>query len=183
MTPKLPISIKENASIDPINPYGNTKAAVENILEDLSKSKDNEWNISILRYFNPVAAHPSGTIGEDPEGVPSNLFPYITQVALGKKPHLKVFGNDYCTTDGSGVRDFIHVMDLAEGHIAAVKHMHSKSNGFEVFNLGSGQGYPVLEIVREFQKSTRCRVDYIIEPRSEGDIPISISDTNKAKKY
>ena len=179
---KNSMPIKENASIKPINPYGNTKAAVEKILEDLSKSKKNEWNISILRYFNPVAAHPSGTIGEDTKGDPSNLFPYITQVAIGKKPYLKVFGNDYCTTDGTGIRDYIHVMDLAEGHLAALKQMQSKSNSLEVFNLGSGQGYSVLEIIREFQKSTKCSVDYIIEPRRDGDIPISIADTNKAKK-
>lgn len=162
------------------NPYGQTKSIIEEILKDLQKS-DSSWNIVLLRYFNPIGAHQSGKIGEDPNGIPNNLMPYITQVAVGKRPELSVFGNDYNTIDGTGVRDYIHVVDLARGHVHALKAIENKC-GLEVFNLGTGHGYSVLEVVNAFEKANGVKIPYVIKPRRAGDVAICYSDANKAKK-
>ncbi len=172
--------IKEDQKVDPVNPYGKTKVAIENMLNDLYKSNMNLWKICSLRYFNPVGSHPSGLIGEDPIGIPSNLFPYISQVAIGRRKVLKVYGNDWDTNDGSGVRDYIHIMDLAEGHIAAIDYLISKTSCCEFINLGSGKGYSVFQIIDEFQKATGCNIPFVIEPRREGDISICLADISKA---
>ena len=158
---KMPI--KENASLSATNPYGRTKLFIEYILKDLYES-DNSWNIALLRYFNPVGAHPSGLIGEDPSGIPNNLCPYITQVAVGKMPYLKVFGNDYDTIDGTGVRDYIHVCDLAVGHVLSIKKLN-ENPGLVIYNLGTGQGTSVLEMIKAFEKATNKKIDYKIVER------------------
>ena len=157
------------------NPYGTTKAMIEKILEDLYKS-DNTWDITILRYFNPVGAHESGLIGEIPNGVPNNLMPYIMQVASGKREYLNVYGNDYSTKDGTGIRDFIHVVDLAKGHLAALKNL----NGLNYYNLGTGKGHSVLEIVNEFEKVNDVKVKYKIVERRPGDLGCVYSSSKKA---
>ncbi|WP_431647020.1 UDP-glucose 4-epimerase GalE [Enterobacter hormaechei] len=150
------------------NPYGYTKLMVEHILEDLCRS-NSEWNITSLRYFNPVGAHPSGLIGEDPHDIPNNILPYITQVAIGRREQLCIFGDDYDTKDGTGVRDYIHVQDLALGHIAALKRI-KKQNKYQVYNLGTGRGYSVLELIHTFEKINRISIPYLITERREGDI-------------
>ncbi len=162
------------------NPYGWTKWMLEQILSDMHKA-DPEWNIVLLRYFNPIGAHPSGTMGENPNGIPNNLMPYITQVAVGKLKELGVFGNDYDTPDGTGVRDYIHVMDLAAGHVAALKKIEDNS-GLSVYNLGTGVGYSVLDIVNNFVEATGVDVPYSIKPRRAGDIATCYSDATKAKE-
>lgn len=162
------------------NPYGQTKSMLEEIMMDIQKA-DNSWNIVLLRYFNPIGAHPSGRIGEDPNGIPNNLMPYITQVAVGKRPELGVFGDDYDTPDGTGVRDYIHVVDLACGHVAALKAIAAKC-GLEVFNLGTGHGYSVLDVVKAFEKANGVKVPYSIKPRRPGDIATCYSDPAKANK-
>lgn len=174
---KVPIS--ENASLTATNPYGWTKLMIEQILEDTYNS-DKEWNIGVLRYFNPVGAHKSGMIGEDPRGIPNNLMPYISQVAIGKREELSIFGNDYNTTDGTGVRDYIHVVDLAKGHIAALKKLE-KGVGIEVYNLGTGNGYSVLQLVKAFEKASGKVVRYNIVGRRPGDIAECFADPSKAK--
>ena len=176
------VPIKENSSCRPENPYGNTKLTVERILNDLFLSISNVWSISILRYFNPVAAHPSGLIGEDPRGIPDNLFPYITQVAIGRINTLNVYGDDWNTKDGSGIRDYIHIIDLAEGHIAALNYLKSNKFTYEIINLGSNNGYSVFEIINEFHRITGYKVNYKVVERRSGDIPISIADISKANK-
>ena len=176
------IPISEDNKIAPINPYGKTKVAIENMLEDLFKSNLNLWKICSLRYFNPVGAHPSGFIGEDPIGVPNNLLPYISQVAVGRRKILQVFGDDWDTVDGSGVRDYIHIMDLSEGHIDAFHFLNSQESCFEFINLGSGNGYSVFQVINEFESSTGCKIPYSIQNRREGDIAISYADISKAKK-
>ncbi|MEG0545688.1 MAG: UDP-glucose 4-epimerase GalE [Oscillospiraceae bacterium] len=163
------------------NPYGTTKYMIEIILEDLYKS-DNEWDITLLRYFNPIGAHKSGKIGENPNGIPNNLMPYVTQVAIGKLPCLSIFGNDYDTPDGTGVRDYIHVVDLADGHVKAVKHILSGNRGVSIFNLGTGKGYSVLDIVNAFEKASGVKINYKISPRRPGDIATCYSDPTKAKE-
>ena len=163
------------------NPYGTSKLMVEQILKDLYKS-DNEWNIAILRYFNPVGAHESGLIGEDPKGVPANLMPYIQKVAAGKLKELSVFGNDYDTKDGTGVRDYIHVVDLAIGHIKALDKLRKDKAGMHIYNLGTGVGYSVLDMVNAFEKANNIKVPYKIAPRRAGDIAMCYSDPNKAKE-
>ncbi|MEG1845464.1 MAG: UDP-glucose 4-epimerase GalE [Oscillospiraceae bacterium] len=163
------------------NPYGTTKYMIEIILEDLYKS-DNEWDITLLRYFNPIGAHKSGKIGENPNGIPNNLMPYVTQVAIGKLPCLSIFGNDYDTPDGTGVRDYIHVVDLADGHVKAVKHILSGNRGVSIFNLGTGKGYSVLDIVNAFEKASGVKINYKISPRRSGDIATCYSDPTKAKE-
>ncbi|MEG1834644.1 MAG: UDP-glucose 4-epimerase GalE [Oscillospiraceae bacterium] len=163
------------------NPYGTTKYMIEMILEDLYKS-DNEWDITLLRYFNPIGAHKSGKIGENPNGIPNNLMPYVTQVAIGKLPCLSIFGNDYDTPDGTGVRDYIHVVDLADGHVKAVKHILSGNRGVSIFNLGTGKGYSVLDIVNAFEKASGVKINYKISPRRSGDIATCYSDPTKAKE-
>ncbi len=162
------------------NPYGKTKSMLEDILSDIAKA-DPEWNVMLLRYFNPIGAHPSGTMGEDPKGVPNNLMPYITQVAAGKLPQLSVFGDDYDTPDGTGVRDYIHVVDLARGHVKALEYMAGKT-GVEVFNLGTGVGYSVLDIVHAFEAATGVPVPYRIAPRRPGDIAQCYSSADKARE-
>ena len=163
------------------NPYGTTKYMIEIILEDIYKS-DNEWNVTLLRYFNPIGAHKSGRIGENPNGIPNNLMPYITQVAIGKLPELSVFGDDYDTPDGTGVRDYIHVVDLAEGHVKALDNILEGGKGVQVFNLGTGHGYSVLDIVKAFEKASGKKVPYKIVSRRSGDIATCYSDPSKAKE-
>jgi len=160
------------------NPYGTTKFMIEIILSDLYKA-DKEWSISLLRYFNPIGAHESGRIGEDPNGIPNNLMPYISQVAIGKLECLSVFGDDYDTPDGTGVRDYIHVVDLALGHVKAVAKVIGKS-GLSVYNLGTGVGYSVLDVVHAFEKASGKKVNYKIAPRRPGDIATCYSDPTKA---
>ena len=160
------------------NPYGWTKSMLEQILTDIQKA-DPEWNVVLLRYFNPIGAHKSGTIGEDPKGIPNNLMPFITQVAVGKRDHLNVFGNDYPTHDGTGVRDYIHVVDLAVGHVAALKKIEENA-GLKVYNLGTGVGYSVLDIVKAFEEANGVRIPYEIVPRRPGDIAECWSDPAKA---
>ncbi len=162
------------------NPYGKTKSMLEEVLMDVQKA-DPEWNVVLLRYFNPIGAHPSGKIGENPNGIPNNLMPYITQVAIGKRPELGVFGNDYDTHDGTGVRDYIHVCDLAAGHVCALKAIQGKC-GLGIYNLGTGHGYSVLDVVKAFEKANGVRVPYVIKPRRPGDIATCYCDPSKAKK-
>ena len=162
------------------NPYGWTKSMLEQILTDIQHA-DNQWNVVLLRYFNPIGAHESGTIGEDPSGLPNNLMPYITQVAVGKLDHLNVFGNDYETRDGTGVRDYIHVVDLAKGHVKALKKIEEGA-GLNIYNLGTGNGYSVLEIVRSFEEANGVKVPYKIKDRRPGDIAECYADPSKAEK-
>ncbi len=162
------------------NPYGRTKYMIEEILKDLHAS-DPAWRIALLRYFNPVGAHASGLIGEDPNGIPNNLVPYIAKVAVGKLPCLPVFGNDYPTPDGTGVRDYIHVSDLAEGHVAALAYLQDHE-GIDAFNLGSGKGTSVLELVRAFEQACGHPIAYEVRERRPGDLPIYYADPHKAKQ-
>lgn len=162
------------------NPYGQTKSMIEQIMMDMQKA-DPEWNVVLLRYFNPIGAHPSGLIGEDPNGIPNNLMPYITQVAVGKREELGVFGNDYDTPDGTGVRDYIHVVDLARGHVRALDAIEKRC-GLEIFNLGTGRGYSVLEVVHAFEKANGLTIPYSIKPRRAGDIATCYSDPSKAAR-
>ena len=163
------------------NPYGTTKLFIEQILQDLYKS-DNSWDIAILRYFNPVGAHESGLIGEEPQGIPNNLMPYIVRVASGELEQLSVFGNDYNTPDGTGVRDYIHVVDLAKGHVKALEKLNKEQKGLYIYNLGTGKGYSVLDMVKAFEKATGKKVPYKIAPRRAGDIAICYADPKKAKE-
>lgn len=172
--------IKENASLSAINPYGWSKLMVEQIYRDLAAS-NSAWRIGLLRYFNPVGAHESGTIGEDPNGIPNNLMPNVCQVAVGKRDELKVFGDDYATHDGTGVRDYIHVMDLAQGHLAALVWLKSNT-GANAFNLGTGQGYSVLDLIKAFKKSSGKNVPYKIHPRRAGDSAEAYSNPEKSQK-
>lgn len=174
----IPIS-EECPTGTPTNPYGRSKLVVEQILQDLAKS-DPRWAIGILRYFNPVGAHESGLIGEDPKGIPNNLVPYISQVAIGKRQVLSVFGNDYPTHDGTGVRDYIHVVDLAKGHLQALKALNAGA-GVNIWNLGTGKGYSVLQMVEAFQSASGQAVPYTIEPRRPGDIAECWANPSKAE--
>lgn len=177
---KLPI--KETSETgNTTNPYGTSKLFVEKILKDLYES-DNTWNICILRYFNPIGAHKSGLIGENPNGIPANLLPYITKVAKGELKQLKIFGNDYNTKDGTGVRDYIHVVDLAVGHLKALEKLEKDKQGMHIYNLGTGKGSSVLEIVKTFEKVNNIKVPYEIVERREGDIDECYSDPSKAQK-
>ena len=162
------------------NPYGWTKSMLEQILTDIQKA-DPEWNVILLRYFNPIGAHKSGKIGENPNGIPNNLMPYITQVAVGKRQELGVFGNDYPTPDGTGVRDYIHVVDLALGHVKALKKIEVNA-GLCIYNLGTGIGYSVLDIVKNFEEATGVKIPYAIKPRRAGDIAVNYADASKAKR-
>ena len=176
------VPIKEDAKTgNTTNPYGTSKLFVEQILKDLYKS-DNTWDIAILRYFNPIGADPSGLIGEDPNGIPANLMPYIAKVAVGELECLSIFGNDYPTKDGTGVRDYIHVVDLAKGHIKALEKLQKENQGLFIYNLGTGTGYSVLDIVHAFEKVNNLKVNYKIAPRREGDIAECYSDPTKAKE-
>ena len=168
------------------NPYGWTKSMLEQIMSDLytadvKAGAAKPWNVVLLRYFNPIGAHPSGRIGEDPNGIPNNLMPYITQVAVGKLDHLNVFGDDYDTPDGTGVRDYIHVVDLARGHVKALGAVE-KNCGLAVYNLGTGRGYSVLDVVKAFEKANGLKLPYVIQPRRPGDIATCYSSPDKAKR-
>ncbi|MFL0759900.1 MAG: UDP-glucose 4-epimerase GalE [Prochlorococcus sp.] len=175
------VPIPESANLQPINPYGHSKAAVEQLLMDLAESEPG-WRIARLRYFNPVGAHPSGHIGEDPNGIPNNLFPFISQVAVGRRQQLEVFGNDWPTPDGSCVRDYIHVMDLAEGHQAALDVLLKEDPQLLTLNLGSGQGHSVLEVVLAFEAATGMPVPYKISRRRQGDAACTVADPSLAAK-
>lgn len=175
------LPIVESSPRSATNPYGQSKLMIEHMLEDLAKS-DNHWQLISLRYFNPIGAHHTGTIGENPNGIPNNLMPYVSQVAVGKLPQLSVFGNDYDTVDGTGVRDYIHVVDLAKGHVAALQYLeHQTQLGFEPINLGTGKGTSVLELVNAFIKTTGQPVPYSIAPRRPGDIASCYASSDKAK--
>ncbi|MBQ7373519.1 MAG: UDP-glucose 4-epimerase GalE [Clostridia bacterium] len=174
------VPITEDFPLSTTNPYGSTKLFIEYILKDLAKA-DKDFNIAILRYFNPVGAHPSGMIGEDPNGIPNNLCPYITKVAAGKLEKVNVFGDDYDTPDGSGVRDYIHVVDLAKGHVLAVNKLLTKS-GLFIVNLGTGRGYSVLEMIKAFSKALGREIPYAVAPRRPGDIATCYADPALAEK-
>lgn len=163
------------------SPYGQTKSIIEGILEDLYKS-DNEWNMMILRYFNPVGAHESGLIGEDPNGIPNNLMPYILKVSVGQLPVLTIFGNDYNTKDGTCIRDYIHVVDLAKGHVSALNYMFKNDKDIRIYNLGTGNGVSVTEIVTTFEKVNNLKLNYKYGERREGDLPIFYADSSLANK-
>lgn len=173
------VPIKEDFPLSTTNPYGSTKLMIEQILTDVYKS-DNSWTVILLRYFNPIGAHESGEIGENPNGIPNNLMPYINYVAAGKLDHLNVFGNDYDTHDGTGVRDYIHVVDLAIGHLKALDKAR-KITGVEAYNLGTGIGYSVLDIVKAFEKANNIEIKYEITVRRPGDIAVCYADPSKAK--
>jgi UDP-glucose 4-epimerase len=161
------------------NPYGRTKGMLEQILTDI-QAADNEWNVILLRYFNPIGAHESGIIGENPNGIPNNLMPYITQVAVGKLPKLGVFGSDYDTPDGTCIRDYIHVVDLADGHVKAVEKL-AENPGLKIYNLGTGTGSSVLDVINTFEKATGVKIPYEMKPRRAGDVPVNYCDASKAK--
>ena len=174
------VPIKEDFPLSTTNPYGTTKLMIEQILKDLYVS-DNEWSVILLRYFNPIGAHKSGKLGESPNGIPNNLMPYINQVACGKLDHLNVFGDDYPTKDGTGVRDYIHVVDLSLGHLKAIDKVRTMK-GVEIYNLGTGKGYSVLDIVKAFEDATGIKIKYEITSRRPGDIPTCYADPTKAKE-
>lgn len=171
----------EEAEIGATNPYGRSKLIIENMLEDLDVSNDG-WNIIVLRYFNPLGAHPSGELGEQPNGIPQNLVPYILQVAVGQLEFVRVFGDDYDTPDGTGIRDYIHVMDLAEGHSRALDKLFNSPEGYEVYNLGSEKGFSVLEMIQNFEKVIGKKIPYKVIDRRPGDIAVSYADASKANK-
>lgn len=175
------VPIDETFATSATNPYGRSKLIVEEILSDMAKAPGNQWNFSLLRYFNPVGAHESGLIGEDPAGIPNNLLPYVAQVAIGKLKELSVFGDDYDTVDGTGVRDYIHVVDLALGHVAALQALEKTGVGCRAYNLGTGMGYTVLQMVKAFEAASGRTVPYKIVPRRAGDIASCYADPAKAK--
>ena len=175
---KLPICEKQPTQ-EPTSPYGKTKLIIENILQDIANS-DDRWHIALLRYFNPVGAHSSGLIGESPNSIPNNLVPYISQVAVGNLAKLQIFGSDYPTKDGTGVRDYIHVVDLAKGHLKSLQTLEQK-NGTHIWNLGTGQGYSVLEIICAFEKASQKSIPYEFVERRQGDIASCWADPSKAK--
>ena len=174
---RLPLD--EDCRLSTTNPYGTTKLMQEQMLKDMYRA-DNRWNIALLRYFNPVGAHPSGRIGEDPKGIPNNLMPYVAQVASGKLQKIGVFGNDYPTPDGTGVRDYIHVVDLARGHVAAIQKLNEP--GVHIYNLGTGKGYSVLDMVHAFEKACGKKLPYEIKPRRAGDVPACYAASAKAER-
>lgn len=178
MKNKSPLT--EDMPLSTTNPYGSTKLMIEQILRDVYVS-DNSWSIALLRYFNPIGAHESGRIGEDPNGIPNNLMPYITQVAVGKREKLSIFGNDYDTHDGTGIRDYIHVVDLAKGHLKALEKV-MKTEGVEAYNLGTGVGYSVLDVVKNFEKATGQHIPYVIVGRRPGDVAECYADPSKAER-
>ena len=173
------VPVKEDFPTSATNPYGRTKLFIEEILKDLYES-DKSWSVVLLRYFNPIGAHESGEIGEDPKGIPNNLLPYISQVAVGKLKKLKVYGDDYKTNDGTGVRDYIHVVDLADGHVKALKKLDEP--GIHIYNLGTGKGYSVLEVINAFEKASKKKVFYEIVKRRSGDVAVNYADSTLAKK-
>jgi UDP-glucose 4-epimerase len=174
------VPITEEFPLSVLNPYGRTKLMIEDILRDLYYAEP-DWNIALLRYFNPVGAHPSGQIGEDPSGIPNNLMPYVAQVAVGRRPFVRIWGNDYPTLDGTGVRDYIHIMDLANGHIKALEKLETNP-GLVTYNLGTGRGYSVMEVISAFEKACQHKIPYQIMDRRPGDAPISYADPTKANR-
>lgn len=174
------VPITEDFPLDATNPYGRTKLFLEHILSDIQRA-DNNFNVILLRYFNPIGAHKSGMIGENPKGIPNNLMPYITQVSVGKLPYLNVFGDDYDTPDGTGIRDYIHVVDLSVGHVKALKKI-AENPGIAVYNLGTGEGYSVLDIVKAFSKASGIEIPYKVVPRRQGDIACCYADPTKARE-
>ena len=174
------VPFREEYPTSATNPYGMTKLVIERILQDIAAS-DPAWSIALLRYFNPIGAHPSGLLGEDPNGIPNNLVPYIAQVAAGKLECLHVYGDDYDTRDGTGIRDYLHVVDLAIGHLRALEYIQDRS-GAQTFNLGTGTGYSVLEVIAAFEKACGKKINYKISPRRPGDIAVCYADTAKAQK-
>jgi len=176
------VPIDESFPLSATNPYGRSKLIVEDILRDMAKAPDNQWNFSILRYFNPAGAHESGLIGEDPKGIPNNLIPYIAQVAVGKRESLTVYGNDYPTPDGTGVRDYIHVVDLARGHVAALNGLTQQGRGCSMYNLGTGTGYSVLEMLKAFELACGKSIPYVMSGRRPGDIASCYADVSLARE-
>jgi UDP-glucose 4-epimerase len=174
------VPITEDFPLSVLNPYGRTKLMIEDILRDVSHAEP-EWNIAILRYFNPVGAHPSGRIGEDPNGTPNNLTPYVAQVAVGRHPYVRIWGNDYATPDGTGIRDYIHIMDLAAGHIKALQKL-VQNPGLVTYNLGTGRGYSVMEVIHAFEKACQHEIPYKIMERRPGDAAISYADPTLANR-
>lgn len=188
---QMPITEQTTIGLGITNAYGRTKYMIEEILRDFYHSKilaqagdgsQTDWSITILRYFNPVGSHPTGKIGEDPNGIPNNLMPFVAQVAVGRRPFLTVFGNDYPTPDGTGVRDYLHVMDLADGHLSAIQYMQAKQSGCFVFNLGTGIGYSVLDMVNAMSKACGHEIPYQVGDRRPGDIATCYADATKAKE-
>lgn len=178
----VPVSEMEKES--PQNPYGRTKTWIDQMLNDLYLSENNSWSIISLRYFNPIGAHPSGKIGEDPDGIPNNLLPYITQTAIGRRDELSIFGNDYPTPDGTCIRDYIHVLDLSEGHVKALdKILSDENNNIEYVNLGTGRGHSVMEVVKTFMEVNDIKIPYRFSQRRDGDAAIIYADPSKAKSY
>ncbi len=175
---KMPIT--EDFPLMALNPYGNTKLIIEQVLSDLVNA-DPGWNAIMLRYFNPIGAHPSGRIGEDPNGIPNNLLPYIAQVAVGKHPNLNIWGNDYPTPDGTGIRDYIHVVDLANGHVKALEKL-AQNPGYVVYNLGTGKGYSVFDVIHAFEKASGKKIPYKISPRRPGDAAVTYADPGLAMR-
>ncbi len=172
--------LTEDAPVNPVSPYGHSKLMIEQIARDVAFS-DDSWRVMLLRYFNPVGAHPSGSIGEDPAGIPNNLMPFVSQVAVGRREKLSVFGGDYPTPDGTGVRDYIHVMDLADGHVAALKHvMTAEASRESTINLGTGRGHSVLELVRAFEQASGRKIPYEITARRPGDVATCYADVRRA---
>ncbi|MGI9623849.1 MAG: UDP-glucose 4-epimerase GalE [Acidimicrobiales bacterium] len=179
-SPSAPVPLQEDAATGPVNPYGHTKAMIEQILRDAAAA-DDRWRVGLLRYFNPVGAHPSGLIGEDPKGIPNNLMPYVMQVAVGKLAELQVFGGDYDTPDGTGVRDYIHVVDLARGHVAALRKL-AESRGVHTWNLGTGRGTSVLEIVAAATQAVGHDIPYRVVDRRPGDVAVAYADPARAQQ-
>ncbi len=175
------VPISEDFPLSATNPYGKTKLMIEDILKDLHYS-DNTWNIALLRYFNPIGAHPSGIIGEDPNGIPNNLVPYISQVAVGKHKEVRVFGNDYDTPDGTGVRDYIHVVDLAKGHVKALEKLKKEQVGIRPYNLGTGKGYSVFDMIKAYSKACGKDLPYRLMERRPGDIAACYAETRRAQE-
>ncbi|KAJ3330052.1 hypothetical protein HDU76_006517 [Blyttiomyces sp. JEL0837] len=173
--------IFENHELGPINPYGRSKYMAELVITDFMSANPG-FNASLLRYFNPIGAHPTGLIGEDPSGIPNNLLPYVTQVLVGTLPHLNIFGADYDTRDGTGVRDFIHVVDLAKGHLAALDYLIRETPGCQIFNMGTGTGYSVLEIVKTMERETGLKIRYVIKERRAGDAAEVVANASRAEK-
>ena len=176
------VPIDESFATSATNPYGRSKLIVEDMMRDVCRVEASQWRVTLLRYFNPVGAHESGLIGEDPQGIPNNLLPYVAQVAVGRLPHLNIFGDDYDTIDGTGVRDYIHVVDLARGHVNALKAQLNAASNCYTYNLGTGHGYSVLEIVKAFSVASSKTVDYVIQERRPGDIAECYADPALAKK-
>lgn len=179
MPEKVPI--REDAPLQTLNPYGRTKLMMESILSDLYTA-DPRWQVALLRYFNPIGAHPSGKIGEDPHGIPNNLLPFVAQVAVGRRPFLQIFGNDYPTPDGTGIRDYIHVVDLADGHLKALETLQQESDSVLICNLGTGKGYSVLEVVKAFEKASGREIPYQFAPRRSGDAATCYADPTYAEQ-